>query len=65
VFPKHVVCLRNISVDALLKGDTEDNNNNIMNIDDTWYALIYFVSYYTVVDMIYFITIRIFKGGAR
>jgi len=33
VFPRDVVCLRNISVDTLHKGDTEDdddddNNNN-------------------------------------
>jgi hypothetical protein len=26
-----MVCLRNISVDALHKGDTEDNNNNNNN----------------------------------
>jgi hypothetical protein len=28
-----MVCLRNISVDTLHKGDTEDNNNNNNNID--------------------------------
>jgi hypothetical protein len=28
VFPRNIVCLRNISVDTLHKGDTEDNNNN-------------------------------------
>jgi len=28
VFPRDKVCLRNISVDTLHKGDTEDNNNN-------------------------------------
>jgi hypothetical protein len=26
VFPRDMVCLRNISVDTLHKGDTEDNN---------------------------------------
>ena len=31
VFPRDVVCLRNISVDTLHKGDTEDNNNNNNN----------------------------------
>jgi hypothetical protein len=35
VFPRDMVCLRNISVDTLHKGDTEDNNddndNNINN----------------------------------
>jgi hypothetical protein len=28
VFPRDIVYLRNISVDTLNKGDTEDNNNN-------------------------------------
>jgi hypothetical protein len=28
VFPRDMVYLRNISVDTLHKGDTEDNNNN-------------------------------------
>jgi len=28
MFPRDTVCLRNISVDTLHKGDTEDNNNN-------------------------------------
>jgi hypothetical protein len=38
VFPRDMVCLRNISVDTLHKGDTEDddddddNNNNNMII---------------------------------
>jgi hypothetical protein len=27
VFPRDMVCLRNISVDTLHKGDTDDNNN--------------------------------------
>ena len=31
MFPRDMVCLRNISVDTLHKGDTEDNNNNITN----------------------------------
>jgi hypothetical protein len=31
VFPRDMVCLRNISVDTLHKGDTEDNNNSINN----------------------------------
>jgi hypothetical protein len=34
VFPRDMVCLRNISVDTLHKGGTEDNNNN-NNISDT------------------------------
>jgi len=29
VFPRDMVCLRNIIVGTLHKGDTEDNNNNI------------------------------------
>jgi len=28
MFPRDMVCLRNVSVDTLNKGDTEDNNNN-------------------------------------
>jgi hypothetical protein len=31
VFPRDMVCLRNISVDTLHKGDTEDDNNNNNN----------------------------------
>jgi hypothetical protein len=33
MFPRDMVCFRNISVDTLHKGDTEDNNddNNINN----------------------------------
>jgi hypothetical protein len=31
VFPRDMVCLKNISVDTLHKGDTEDNNNNNNN----------------------------------
>jgi len=31
VFPRDMVCLRNISVDTLHKGDTEDDNNNDNN----------------------------------
>ena len=31
MFPKDMVCLRNISVDTLHKGDTDDNNNNNNN----------------------------------
>jgi hypothetical protein len=31
VFPRDMVCLRNISVDTLHKGETEDNNNNNNN----------------------------------
>jgi len=42
MFPRGMVCLRNISVDTLHKGDTEDddddddddnNNNNILQVD--------------------------------
>jgi hypothetical protein len=31
VFPRDMVCLRNICVDTLHKGDTDDNNNNNNN----------------------------------
>ena len=31
MFPRDMVCLMNISVDTLHKGDTEDNNNNNNN----------------------------------
>jgi hypothetical protein len=31
VFPREMVCLRNIRVDTLHKEDTEDNNNNNNN----------------------------------
>jgi len=31
MFPRDMVCLRNISVDTLHKGDTKDNNNNNNN----------------------------------
>jgi len=31
VFPRDKVCLRNISVDTLHKGDTEDDDNNNNN----------------------------------
>jgi len=54
VFPRDMVCLRNISVDTLHKGDTEDdddddddnnnninNNNNNNNSHDTVKYLIY------------------------
>jgi hypothetical protein len=30
MFPRDMVCLRNISVDTLHKADIEDNNNNIL-----------------------------------
>ena len=33
MFPRDMVCLRNISVDTLHKGDTEDNNNDNSDID--------------------------------
>jgi hypothetical protein len=36
VFPRDMVCLRNISVDTLHKGDTkddDDNNNNNNNVN--------------------------------
>jgi len=38
VFPWDTVCLRNINVDTLHKGDTEDNNNNNNNNNNTQYA---------------------------
>jgi len=31
VFVRDMVCLRNVSVDTVHKGDTEDNNNNNNN----------------------------------
>ena len=31
MFPWDMVCLKNMSVDTLYKGDTEDNNNNNNN----------------------------------
>jgi len=31
MFPWGMVCLKNMSVDTLYKGDTEDNNNNNNN----------------------------------
>jgi hypothetical protein len=34
VFPRDMVCLRNISVDTLCKGDTEDDDDNDNNDDD-------------------------------
>jgi hypothetical protein len=40
VFPKEMVCLRNISVDTLHKGDSKDdddnNNNNNNNNNILW-----------------------------
>jgi hypothetical protein len=36
MFPRDMVCLRNISVDTLDKGNTEDNNNNNNNNNNTW-----------------------------
>jgi len=31
VFPRDIVCLRNMSVNTLHKGDDDDNNNNNNN----------------------------------
>jgi len=31
MFPRDMVCIRNISVDTLHEGDTEDNNNSNNN----------------------------------
>jgi hypothetical protein len=45
MFPRDMVCLRNISVDTLHKGDTEDddddndNNNNNNPFVSTFYIL--------------------------
>jgi len=33
MFPRDMVCLRNIRADTLHKGDTEDNKNNNNNND--------------------------------
>jgi hypothetical protein len=38
IFPRDMVCLRNISVDTLHKGDTENNNNNNNNNTKDNYA---------------------------
>jgi hypothetical protein len=37
VFLRDIVCLRNINVDALHKGDIEDNNNNNNNNNNNKY----------------------------
>ena len=37
MFPRDMVCLRNISVDTLHKGDAEDNNNNNNNNNVQFY----------------------------
>jgi hypothetical protein len=48
LFPRNMVCLRNISVDTLHKGDTEDynnnnnNNNNVIGENDKIYYLVFF-----------------------
>jgi len=34
MFPRDMVCLRNISVDTLYKGDTEDDDDNNNNNKD-------------------------------
>jgi hypothetical protein len=34
MFPRDMVCLRNINVDALHKGDTEDDDNDGDDDDD-------------------------------
>jgi hypothetical protein len=34
MFPRDVVCLRNISVDTLHKGDIDDDDNNNNNNDN-------------------------------
>jgi len=31
MFPRDIICLKNISADTLHKGDTVDNNNNNNN----------------------------------
>ena len=31
LFPRDIVCLRNISINTLHKGDDDDNNNNTLN----------------------------------
>jgi len=36
MFPRDMVCLRNISVDTLHKEDTEDNNNNSITYFVFW-----------------------------
>jgi hypothetical protein len=41
VFPRDMVCLRNIRVDTLHKGDTEDNNNNNNNNNNYYYYYYY------------------------
>jgi hypothetical protein len=34
MFPRDMVCLKNISVDTLHKGDTEDDDNDDNNINN-------------------------------
>jgi hypothetical protein len=56
VFPKDMVCLRNISVDTLHKGDTEDDNDD----DDDDYYYYYYYYYYIVVNFIYMCRLSLF-----
>jgi len=35
VFPRDIVCLRNISINTLHKGDDDDDNDNDNNISET------------------------------
>ena len=37
MFPRDTVCLRNMSVDTVHKGDTENNNNNNNNNNNYYY----------------------------
>jgi len=42
MFPRDMVCLRNISVDTLHKGDTEDNDDDDDNNNNNYYYYYYY-----------------------
>jgi len=53
-----MVCLRNISVDTMHKGDTEDNNNNNNNNNNKLFNVIYNVMKpITIVTMLHILMI--------
>jgi hypothetical protein len=47
MFPRDMVCLRNISVDTLHKGDTEDD-------DDKHKSFLVYNSFYTIEEFLNF-----------
>jgi hypothetical protein len=42
VFPRDMVCLRNISVDTLHKGDTDDDDEDNNNNNNNYYYYYYY-----------------------